>query len=223
MAVEDLTTWTETDPDTDLTVTSTTVTVASLNAVYATQCFVSKDRGAGFYSGSFTHRVGPINISAASSSNSRIALMGVSMAVPIEDPPFDRALVAIWKNSTTPPTLELAEFAAGNNSGETPTTSDTYQGTAVNLSTNFYLELSRSGSTATLKLYSDAYTTLVDTLTFTISASVSQQFVFVTAKAPNGSGATVGATLQNVDLAPSGGGTPAAYGLLVRITKRIPG
>jgi hypothetical protein len=82
----------------------------------------------------------------------------------------------------------------------------------VALSTAFYLELQKSGATTTLKLYSDAYTTLVDTLSITPTANPAFRYAIVPAKAPSGSGATAGGTIQNVDLSPS---APAS-GLLRR-------
>jgi hypothetical protein len=209
MAVENFTTWTEVDPEADLTVTSTTVTIASLTATHTNPTYVSLDKGAGFYSGAFTFRVGPINISSASSENSRLVPIGTGLNLPREAEALVDSVNAVWYNTITNPTLTLAEFATIVDIN-TPTTTDSYQGAAVAIGTNFYLELSRSGTTATLKIYSDAYTTLVDTLTITLSESHSYRYVYVASKGQHGSGATVGGTIQNADLAPGGGGGGAS-------------
>src|SRR6185295_791039 len=105
-------------------------------------------------------------------------------------------------------TLYLREYSTTNTTDETPTTEDTYQGAAVAAGTNFYIEFSRSGTTMNLKLYSDAYSTLVDTLTFTLSqAAQSYRYVLSPASRGIGSGATVAGTFQNLDLAVTGSTT----------------
>ena len=217
MANVDFTTWTETDPGGVLSVTSSTITGTSVTGTSINWHRVSIDKGAAFYSGDFTFRFGPINISAASSSNSRFGIISLTKdQVPNTWEKFEGSITVLWANTTTNPTLYLYGFNDANTSATVPDYSDTYQGSAVALSTNFYIELSRSGTTVTCKVYSNAYSTLVDTLTIT-PTDYDYQYVSTAFKWETGTAATVSFTEQNLDLEVSATGlsitsvTPSSF------------
>lgn len=205
MAIEDLTTWALTNPNSVLSVTSSTATATSMSGASGSANYISKDQGGGFYSGGFTHRCGPVNVSAASSNNSRFIIMGIGTGKIDNFNNVEGSIDVVWLNTTTNPTVYLTEFSS-TNTGNVPdnaTTSATYQNSAVGLSTNFWIELSRSGTTAKLIIYSDTYSTILQTLSFTLTQSLSYEFDYVCGTAPAGTGATVSCTVKNVDLAPS--------------------
>lgn len=201
MANENFTSgWTELDAAGVLSETSSTITVTGLSAS-SPSVHLSKDQGAGFYSGNFLFRFGPIALTSPSSNNSRISLIKVSMGTDSVDDIENQSIVVRWVNTTTNPTLYLSYFATDGLGVETPTAEDSYQGSAVAASTNFYLEIERNGTTVTCKLYSDSgYSTLVDTLSVTVTVH-SYRYVHVASKMMTGSGATISGTLQNLDLA----------------------
>ena len=200
MAVENFTTWTESDADSVLTVTSSQITATGINGAFSTQDTVYKDFGASYWSGNFTFRYGPLQLSSPSSSNSRLTLLALANLLPDSTNVTADSLVVRWENTTTNPTLYLCYFAAANTTG-TADSQDSYTGAVLTAGTSFYIEFARSGSTVTCKLYSDAYTTLVATLTITPATTRSYQYAIAATKFQTGTGATVNATLQNLDLA----------------------
>src|SRR6185503_5011742 len=154
-----------------------------------------------------TFRYGPLQFTGPSSNSSAAIILRASLVLPDDVTKHSGSVQAYWQNTATNATLYLREYSTTNTTDETPTTEDTYQGTAVAAGTSFYIEFSRSGTTMNLKLYSDAYTTLVDTLTFTLSQSAqAYRYVLSPASRGIGSGATVSGTFQNLDLAAGGGG-----------------
>lgn len=184
-----------------------------MNATFSTPDLVSKDKGVGFYSADFKFHVGPVNISAVSSNNSRIVIVGAGLATITDPDGLQGSMDVVWLNTATNPTLYLVEYNS-TNAGLVPdsaTTSATYQNASVALSTNFWIEFSRTGTTATCKVYSDAFTTLLQTLSFTLTQSLSYQFAYVCGKAQGSSGATISGTIANVDLSPTSNSTSIAW------------
>src|SRR6185295_16976240 len=209
MSNENFTTWTEVDPGTKISATSSTITITGYDGPSAgSSNYFYKDQGAGFYSGNFTFRYGPIQFTSPSSNNASAIILRASLVLPDDTTKHSGSVQAYWQNTATNATLYLREYSTTNTTDETPTTEDTYQGSAVNAGTSFYIEFQRTGTTMNLRLYSDAYSTLVDTLTFTLSqAAQSYRYVLSPASRGIGSGATVGGTFQNLDLA--AGSSPA--------------
>lgn len=197
MANEDFTTWTEVDEATYLSVTSSRVTFAGYPATLDTTC-VYKDLGAGFYSGDFKFRIGPIEVTDASSTNARIYLFSVSLTLPGSGAQQSGRLGIRWTYDTAY-RLELAYNAAANNS----TTADASDLTSFALDTPVYVEVERASGVVTAKIYSDAYSTLVDTLSITPAVTSAYRYACAASSYRIGSGATIGGYVENVDLDPS--------------------
>lgn len=202
MANQDLTTWTEVDPNGWLSVTSSTITFTGLTAADDTTC-VYKDQGAAFYSGNFKFRVGPIQVTAVSDlETSKAYFFSVSLTLPGSSAQQTGRLGIRHRGTTTEAFIELSYNAAANNSA-TPDAADSYStgGGA------FYVEMERSGANVTAKIYSDAYTTLLDTLAITPGTTDSYRYVVAPSPFRVGSGATISGTIQNIDLDVSSGGS----------------
>ena len=204
MAVADFTTWAKVDPGSNLTLTGTNqINITTMSAASSGRTGYWYDGGAGWKSGDFRFRVGPVNISAASSSNSRFVVAGVTTTDTNggDSGNENRPSIQVrWVNTTTNPTLSLDQFNSTASSSTAPTTTTSYQGSAIAIGTNFYLDIERSGSTCTCKIYSDSgYTTLVNTLSITLTEVISVRYAYAAGRYATGSGATVTAAILNFD------------------------
>lgn len=207
MAVEDFTTWTEVDSTSVLTVTSSQVSIDGLTG-QALSTGVYVDKGADYWTGNFVTRVGPVNASA-SSDLGKFVVFSIARGAPyLAD---IRSGVGIrWDRYGFGTTSRLYLYYNNTtNATLTHDASDFYEGTAVGMNTSYYVELERSGTTVTAKIYSDAYSTLVDTLSISVTAD-SYSHAYVAGAYNNGSGTTTTATIQNVDLSPGGSIVPQA-------------
>lgn len=212
MANVDFTTGTELDAAGVLSASSTTITVTGISA--ATPCVhLGFDRGAGYFSGDFRMRFGPLTMTSPSSNNSRMSILKVSAGLDTADDVENQSVVVRWVNTTTNPTLYLSYFATDLLAVDSQTDQASYQGAGVAAGTAFYIDLQRSGTTLTLKIYSDSgYTSQVgSTLTLTVTAHT-YRYVYAAAKYMSGSGATLSGSLQNLDMDYSAGTnlTPSA-------------
>jgi hypothetical protein len=208
MANENFTTWTETDPDSAIVITSSTIAITSLNGTDS-QGHITKDKGAGFYSGDFHFHYGPINFSAASSNNSRVVILDVAMGVLTDGTTITNGAATLvrWNNTATNPTLYLSYFNSSALQENAPTSEQSYQGTGVGLNINFYLDFSRTGTVVSLKIYSDSgYTSQVGSTLSVTDGGQAYRYVDALAKWDIGTGATVSGTLQNLDLSVGSGG-----------------
>lgn len=191
MAVEDLTTYTLTDPASRYAVTSSRITATSLQTRHETGYLV-KDKGAAFF-GNYDHLVTVRQ--TATGNNQWWACWAVSNTVG-DSAAMDFAVgsqqVAFYGTSGgTSYDLYLTD-SNGN--------SDFYSGSG---STTYYLRIQRVGTTATCKVYSDSgLTTLLKTLSITCVSTAWRYITLASTYNTAGSIATVSGYVENLDLSP---------------------
>lgn len=155
MANEDLTTYTEVDPSADLTVIAASVTFDTIQRQVL--AYVRKDGGVGhytdfehlaqiFYSMNNDAKCGIIAYSNGENTANGIITTG------------NAGLVTMWDNAR----LYLYNRAATDFDGTV----------ALTISTDYWITIKRTGTTGTVKLYSDSSrTVLVDTLSATVDST----------------------------------------------------
>lgn len=158
------------------------------------------------FTGDFKVRQGPIRVTATSNETSGFFplhvgdnYIGTGSTISERGAP---GLLVTWKKgSGTYPNMYFDET---DTDGAWGSNYDEYTGSAIAVNTDFWLELERSGSTVYLRVYSDAYSTLADTMSFALSYGV-KTYGAVTAmsKGMSGSSDTLSATVQGLDTAPS--------------------
>jgi hypothetical protein len=163
---QDFTGYTEVDPASRLTVTLDTVTFADLHRTDGVT-YISKDFGAGFFSGNFKHR---FRFKVTSFEQYGGGWLWRLCADPASQTNGDLEISTGYPSSGNY-RMQLAE---DGHDGDNWDTADT-PSYAVN--TDYYVEVERSGSTLTAKYYSDAYSTLVETLTVTLNAVTSLRYL----------------------------------------------
>lgn len=202
MAIENFTTWTETDPGTFLSQTSTTASFTALTGNGSTN-HLNKDMGASWRTGNFTDRF-EIAVSAEShDTNSRISLLIYGVTAFAEFSETFESLRVRWVagGSTSVGTLTLDRFAAGAANQDTPTETATL-GSTLNVGSTYYCELQRTGTATTLKVYSDSgYSTQVaSTLTVTETSAMALRYATVTATWWAGAATTITGSVANLNL-----------------------
>lgn len=198
-AYEDFTTYTEVDEDGDITVTATKSDVSTMRRDALS--YVKYDYGASYF-GDFEHYV-DIHLGANCAQYSSIAIWSLTTTSTnntIQDclDNDDGFGVYIYHTNVFGTIgLYINDYTNDN--------SDNYSGLVVN--TSYYLIVSRSGTTATCKIYSSSGRDagdLVDTISITCN-STAQRYLFVT-MSREGSTATeavLDCYTENLDLEPS--------------------
>lgn len=158
MAVEDFTTYTETDPGAGLSVTATKITATS--AANSENHHVTKDAGAGHF-GNFTHLV-----TFREDSNTGTTYFGIEALANVSG-----NLETINSNGSG---IQLAYQSESGNTlylSDVGTLNEDFSST-ISAATTYYLTFSRSGTTATCAIYTDSgRTSLLDTISIICSST----------------------------------------------------
>ncbi len=211
MAVEDFTTYTLSSNGGTLAVTSTRATATTFPTRTVTTGYAQKDKGAGFFTGDYTHFL-TLDLTSIGTD----ALVCLWMLSNDPGSYYDVAIggshpcmVLLYFQTTA--TLYLRDFRSGSN------TDDTWV-SGLSASTVYYLTLQRSGTTVTCNIYSDSTrTTLVKALTISPGSATAFQYVAVmTTYNDSGTTGNVSGFVENLDLAASAGGGSPTYPQLER-------
>lgn len=197
MAVEDLTTYTETDPNSRITVTSARSSWASLTK--NEDAFVYKDKGVAHFSGDYEHLV--TAYLDACDLNSLVLCWALTNLVDdlrgIDDGGGDEHCVGLRSPSSGNYEVKLYELYSGSLAG------DAY---VCSLDTAYYLKIKRdegTGANGTLYcyIYSDsARTNLLDTLTLALNEKEDFRYIYVTQTYVDGAEDAQTAYSENLDL-----------------------
>ena len=194
-AVEDFTTYTETDSAGHLTVTSTKATIASGNDNNIYNLF--KDFGADYFNAldiDFT-----IRLTTGVTTDAIVGIAVINSATPTTETmggtltSTDISVAQYWYNTTA------IWLSRGNFGGIADTT-----GGVLALNTDYYCTLIRSASsdTVTLEIYSDSgRTTLIDTLSVSgYGTGTKWQYMYGFMNANFGASDTLNGFVENMDL-----------------------
>lgn len=172
MALEDFTTYSETDPETRIAFTANHIdSTISKNA----DAYLYKDKGVGHFT-DFEHLITVQGNDGAPCDNNAIDyIWAVTNDIAdwkgLVDNNKHAIAVNLYDFYDTPGLIGLRECHNGS------VYADNYTSPASN--TPYYLTIEKSGTTFTCKIYSDASrTTLVDTLTLTLQANNSWRYIF---------------------------------------------
>ncbi len=174
MAAENFNTYTETDPNGRITRTSSRITWADLTI--SETAFVYLDKGVGFFSDSFVHRI-HTNISAADASSSSMGTVWmVTNTVDTFDDQTDD-LHLVFRRSGATPQFILQEFIASS-----ATSSATFTAT---LGVDYFIQITRDETagangdlTAAIFLNAQFSGTPEATLTVTLGSKVDFRYIF---------------------------------------------
>ena len=200
MAVEDFTTYSETDPNSHIAKTATRVTVTDLNSQET--AFVYKDKGAAFFSDDFTHNI-TVEVTAFTADGRDYAWAitndNTRDMKGIDDNNDSYLSIFLYGAAGAAPEIYLEECDSGA----------IYQDNFVAVvDTVYYLTIARDesvGANGTLYcyIYSDAArTVLVDTLTIALHTSKKDfRYIFGANTRNSGiSGRTISAYCENLEL-----------------------
>jgi hypothetical protein len=184
--VEDFTTYIEHDPDNCFTVTAPKVDING--QVENLGSYVYKDYGAGSF-GNFTHLS---TVNATSASDWAVIFFDtLSNEIAAQNNMSNYLGLLFYKDYPTTLWLKLEQNAGGSK------TSDGY---AASFNTTYYLTFQRSGTLATLKIYSDsARTTLLTTLSLSVNTTT-YKYVYAILGQAMGYSATFAGYIQDLDL-----------------------
>jgi len=168
MAVEDFTTYTETDPNSRITVSSGTIGCVGLTR--NEDAYVYKDFGAGHFT-DFTHTFSYKFISG-NSIDSIFGSWGLGNGINDYEAWGGASITGVWNlHLKFNNNVYLWESYGGS------TYNDSYS--AANTDTVYYVKNEKSGTTMTSKIYSDSgMTNLLDTLSLVLHANHSFRYAF---------------------------------------------
>jgi len=192
MALEDLTGYTEVDSGTFLSKTSTTATFASMPQNAAN--YIYDDKGSGHFDNAvgfdidFEH-----NITAASSSDSRVFTASMSNSIGVLSAQV-HSLLALFTGTSPTPTIADIDDAGATDMASSGSTTST--------STRYYNTLALSGTTLDLDIYTDSgRTTLDQNVTGTIiNTGYTYQYFYAMSGRGDTGAATISGDVQNIDL-----------------------
>jgi len=192
MAVEDFTTYTETDPGSDITVTSTKIDCINFDDSQTYNVY--KDKGTDHFNALDVDF--ETYLSSSSTSNAQFGPGFVNTATPATETRANLATTDCWNVIYVSGTVRIylirGAFVAN----------DSYQSLSAN--TTYYCTYTRTASsdTVTLKIYSDSgRTSLIDTLSVSgFGTSTKWQYMYGLLMHTGSDGANNTGYIQNIDL-----------------------
>ena len=161
-ALEDLTTYTESDPDSAITVTSTRSTFTNIQSRAHTS-YVYKDYGAAHFT-DFIHRF-TVFVSSASTTSMLVPWMMTNTAAQdFKDAENANVgqVIYLYRDGSNVDYIGIEDEANDNGAS--------WSGFVLN--TIYYLEVQRSGTTLSCKIYSDSgYTNIISTISITCNTT----------------------------------------------------
>jgi len=206
MALEDFTTYTESDPTADITVTSTKVDVVSIAEEADAQVY--SDKGASHFDGDFTWQF-EVFMTKDTGGGHNIILGGLSLTNDDVSTDTNKKLGLRLFDNTSNIDMCVHKRDSGGEAQDC-------LASALSHSTLYYPELERDEAASAngdliARIYTDsARTSLHDTLTVSLSENLDWQYAYGFMNYGTATGAVgITAFIQNLDLQEGGGPTPA--------------
>lgn len=192
LTVEDFTTYTEVDQNSHLSKTAYHV---DFKAYYNEDCYLYKDKGANHFGSVWEHK---IDVTAIDRSGNSLALCeGLANAIDDYKHAGNEVGVYIYySNGAASYRIYLFEYYSST---------EYVQAYSISAGTSYYLTIKKDGTALTCKIYSDsARTNLLTTLSLTLHADLSYQYVYAAQSSNTGSAYWLDVDIGNLDLQEGG-------------------
>ena len=185
---EDFTTYTEVDPNNHLSKTANHI---DFKACYNEDCYLYKDEGANHFGSVWEHKIDVTAIDRY--GNSPAIFMGLANAIDDWAHAGNEVGVYIYySNGAASYRIYLFEYYSST---------EYFQAYSISVSTSYYLTIKKDGTALTCKIYSDsARTILLATLSLTLHADESYQYIYAAQTSNMASTAYTDVDIDNLDL-----------------------